>query len=789
MLTDQQATALSQKFRATLPQPTNTGSALVSKNYATPDEFLASINSKPSPDEYQPTFAPKPTDSPMATVGKTIGNIPGSAYNFGKTVVSAVANPARTADSIGSLGAGAFQALGEKAMGRPIANKTPDEQKNEQTFNAVKDFFASRYGGIDNIANTIVSDPVGFATDLATALEGGGALLKGAGNVSKVEAISNAGKVVSKAGEAIQPIRAVVPALKVAAKASKGAAALGQKLAGYATSQATGLSPDTIKRIISNPEDFSPAAMKEFTREGVASKAFGDVEARMADLSDTGKEYQGVREAKTPVSFKPGTFEEVLAKENIGVDESGKLTFSKESTPTSKGDQSALQEWYNTYGKDQEHTSNSFLNARKALDNLAQWDSSKTDAANRIAMSLRKTLNETGRSQVEGLEALDTKFASEITDLKKVKVDYFNKDGSLKDNAIGKIANLSNKGRDVVLERLEKISPGIGEKVRTLKAVEDIHAASGQKVGAYARAIVPGAVGFAAGGAVGAIASAILSSPEIATQILRGYGKVMGLKDSAIKQVITNYEKSSPTNPPRNLPIKENPMIDKSSTIQGNASTDAVKSQGFNQAGTAKVPDLGAHYDTITPLAKETQGEINKLANSYIEKYGGELSDPGIKAKDSWLRKVAKDYEGDVTKMTDTARNSIVHDNPSQIYDAILKGERNVSEGGKVVSSKFKTHATDELGFEGGNIKLKGSNGSMAEMQTVTPDMVFAKEPTGVAKSILGEAKYQEMLSKYGNVGGEGHKFFEDWRDLDKTSQEAIDIAKQSKDYYAQFTR
>lgn len=326
----------------------------------------------------------------------------------------------------------------------------------------------------------------------------------------------------------------------------QGARNLGNTLAKFATSQTTGISPETISRIISNPNDFSPAAMREFTREGVASQATSDINQRISDLSDTGKEYKAVRNVKSPVNIPKGTIEGVLSKHGITVDAGGKIQFNKESTPTSPGDRSALQDWYTTYGADAEHTSNSFLNARKGLDNLAAFDTAKTDAANVLARDLRSTLNAAGRGQVPGLAELDMRFSAETAELKKVKTDYFNKDGTLKDNAISKIANASNKGRESLLARLEQVSPGITEKIRTLKAVEDIHAASGHKVGTYVRGAL--GAGSVLSGNIPAIVATILSEPHIATQILRGYGKMLGIADATMSKIISSYESLGPKN-------------------------------------------------------------------------------------------------------------------------------------------------------------------------------------------------------------------------------------------------
>lgn len=344
-------------------------------------------------------------------------------------------------------------------------------------------------------------------------------------------------------------------ATKPLVKSGQFVAKVANGLARYGTSQATGLSPETISRVLSNPEHFAPEEMANYTREKVAGEALANVSRRLEDLSETGREYGPVRESKSPVVIEPGTFEKVLERNGIKIDEkTGKLQFDRESIPTSSGDRAAIQQWYDTYGKGENHTSNSFLNARKALDQMAQWDATKTDSANILAMELRKTLNEAGRDQVEGLKALDERFTAETNELKKVKKDYFNSDGTLKDNAVNKLGNAAGKGKDVLLARLEEVSPGVTEKLRTMKAIEDIHAAGGQKVGTYARG---GAIGAAVvTGNLPVLLAAILTYPSMAVKILRGYGKALGVKNAAVERIVGEYE-SFKANPKAGMSIQD----------------------------------------------------------------------------------------------------------------------------------------------------------------------------------------------------------------------------------------
>ena len=69
---------------------------------------------------------------------------------------------------------------------------------------------------------------------------------------------------------------------------------------------------------------------------------------------------------------------------------------------------------------------------------------------------------------------------------------------------------------------MEKISPGITQRIQTLKTVESIESAYNIKAGTYMKDIV-GTAGLLTGN-VPAIISAILTHPSVAIPLLRGLG-------------------------------------------------------------------------------------------------------------------------------------------------------------------------------------------------------------------------------------------------------------------------
>lgn len=91
------------------------------------------------------------------------------------------------------------------------------------------------------------------------------------------------------------------------------------------------------------------------------------------------------------------------------------------------------------------------------------------------------------------------------------------------------------------------------------------------------------------------------------------------------------------------------------------------------------------------------------------------------------------------------------------------------------------------MGYSGNIVNIQASNGLIAEIQVNTERMIYAKEKPDDAKKILGEKRWNEIREQTGMEGGLGHKYYEEWRDKDRASDEAQNIAQKSMEYYSHF--
>lgn len=517
------------------------------------------------------------TSGVAGTLGKETANIAKSALKFGKGVVDFF-NPVNTFNTIKQIpGAVSGYNSDVNAAAQSEQQAAVLEQKVKETTgknpvapptnpnSLAPDYLGAGYKSLVPQAiqealqghgtkslQSLAEDPFQLAPAflmLKGALESptGGTTVDEATGApkSEVQGDVGAGKVINDTISTITK-----PGVKAVEAVGKGAVKAGNfaaTLAKFGVSQATGMAPKTIQTILENPQKFLGKDYgAAYSRDAIGAKVSGAIDQRLQDLSSTGKEYQGIKQSgeKVQIPTKGGVAQpvkDVLDQFKVQLDKNGQIKTNSETLPMSQADKSSLQNFIDTYGKKSELTANGFLNARKTLSNMAKFDAAKTDASTALARSLRAGFDAYGKDQITGLKELDAKYAPETQLLKQIKKDYLKPDGTFKDNALSKIANLTNSGREPVLARLDQIVPGVGKEISILKAVEDINNAGGQKVGTYTRTAGTLA-SYAAGGIPGAIVEAILTHPKVATQILAGFGKAKGIDVSGIMDKVMNTD-------------------------------------------------------------------------------------------------------------------------------------------------------------------------------------------------------------------------------------------------------
>lgn len=262
-----------------------------------------------------------------------VSNLPASAYNIGKGIVHSVAHPIETAQNLYGIEKGGLssalsplnnptaQAMsvvappGLKAM-EGIASDTDSADK----FDAVKNFYAKRYGSLEGFKQGLSEDPAGILMDMSTVLSGGemaAARLPGVAG--------RAGQIAGKAAGLVNPVNLAAKAIPVAGKVASNVLGL-----------TSGLAPKSIEDIEAaayRGSDFADKHMRPDQADpneivDMARSAMGQVYAERArqykaDMASTNANkkpidympiHKAVRDAADSVQFKGKTTDPKAAK-------------------------------------------------------------------------------------------------------------------------------------------------------------------------------------------------------------------------------------------------------------------------------------------------------------------------------------------------------------------------------------------------------------------------------------------------------------------------------------------
>lgn len=172
--------------------------------------------------------------------------------------------------------------------------------------------------------------------------------------------------------------------------------------------------------------------------------------------------------------------------------------------------------------------------------------------------------------------------------------------------------------------------------------------------------------------------------------------------------------------------------------------------------------------------------EVQSLAESIAKNNKGFVTPINYKSISSITRKATTEgitpYD-----IKDAVRTTIIVPK-SQIYQVLNE----LSENDSFVRLK-RQKPESFMGYSGNIVNIQTSNGLIAEIQVNTDRMIYAKEKPEDAKRILGEKRWKDIQNQTGMKGGLGHKYYEEWRVLDKADKKAQKIVEKSIEYYSHF--
>lgn len=388
------------------------------------------------------------------------------------------------------------------------------------TADQVWQFFSDRYGGWEQILNTLFTDPVGVISDAATLISWWAGAVKWIttwaakatakawlkGTTRALERASNTAWKIAKAWLEydpysvamkleMKPISATIDYAKKVPWASK---IMKEKL-NEALDKAVWLDENTKRNIQNNPfskevwqkaktwidANWLPEKSTEVSKQlitDVADRVQETMKKQMAELWETWPMYQPLKEAwfSVDLSELKAWLDNMLNEYWIKI-EDWKLDFSKTAIDGSEANN--IKKIYDrVQSTDAPMSMTEYLERfRKTISDMVDFNTNNRDAIwkklwdtpwDKVLKWIRESANKLAHEQVPALKDLDAVFKKQ-TDLIKEVTDWIvykdkTKMGAVRDNINQIIKNLDEPNRRVLKNRLEKVLPWIEEEVKAI---------------------------------------------------------------------------------------------------------------------------------------------------------------------------------------------------------------------------------------------------------------------------------------------------------------------------------
>lgn len=389
---------------------------------------------------------------------------------------------------------------------------------NEEIWDGMIDYFKENYGSADNLEKAIIERPEDVISDMIWIGQGAVWIARSAGIIDAARAemiIKNLGKLdmyelstnavtkwVAKLGKG-----EINLAKKGLWKSMKGIEKWGEllkksplwKMGEFVVNKLTGLSEEERKFIRENWD-----IVDDYLKGNRSAEEIADlIKTRFDDLLEWKRNvwefYNFIKNnenALVKTNWIVSGIKWILSDLWIKIGKDWVLKFGELSfTPAQ---QKQLQGVYN-YVKALENMGDSVSakdvwRARQLIDTMANWEGNSkvwldAEVMNNIR-SMRWKIDDALKEQVAWFKDADSQYRELSNLVKELKKDWFTKEGNLKDNALSKIRNLTNKGNEAKLERLEKQFPGITNSLKGLGVSQSIEKASKMMVGQYAQQLL-----------------------------------------------------------------------------------------------------------------------------------------------------------------------------------------------------------------------------------------------------------------------------------------------------------
>ncbi len=399
---------------------------------------------------------------------------------------------------------------------KAIVEKTGQTQNIQDLSNQWSEFEKTNPILAENIAgalNVAQLAPVPFAKPIGNAIE---------------QWVKTGTKAIVRWAEVVAP--KIVQGIKTGVKATEEWIG---KITKSIVSQQSGLWTPSIESILKNPELQWKIRSWELSAARTLEEARTSIDALREWFRETGKMYDTIRKSDVKVSTNEAKQVLLSQLESERLATGWKLNLVDLPVKDRWAITQALK-YIDEYKW--EMTPQSALSIRQKLDDLINYKSDVGSNWQRIVTGLRAKYDEFLSQKLPWLKEIDAKYAPERQFWESIRKDIYKADGTLKDNALSVISNITNKGNEAKLARMESILPWIWEKVKALRAFEDIQASSGIKVWTYARNL--STVWLATVNPILAVWAWVATHPVVVSRVLES----IGLASQKIKSILSKWK-------------------------------------------------------------------------------------------------------------------------------------------------------------------------------------------------------------------------------------------------------
>jgi len=365
-----------------------------------------------------------------------------------------------------------------------------DMKENEEVGDAIWWFMVDRYWGWDNIKKTTKEDPVWVIGDVISVLQWWVGLAGKAWLINEATKVSMMAKLSS-----VDPyIQVPRLAVKWAVWALKITDKWLSNLADATMNKITAIDKEDRVFARQNPDLVNWYVNGTKTVDDVVQQIAQKMDDIQTNRQALGQEYETIRASgqTADTSKLIETLTPELSSKKIYITNDLTLKFDKFSKFNAPQQKAINEAWKIvqdawTEGKldvDQ------ILNLRQKIDDLVnrEWKSMKASGVDREAEALIKSFRkwiDAEAKTIKWLSELDSKYWPVLEEISTLKKDWFNTDGTLKDNALSKLKNLTNDANKARLTRLEQIMPWITNEIRWLKVWIAVDTAMKSRVAQY----------------------------------------------------------------------------------------------------------------------------------------------------------------------------------------------------------------------------------------------------------------------------------------------------------------